>query len=835
MLGVCVPAPAAPHRRSTWRRALSLVALVGLIGTLALPAAALGRTALAVAPPAGLTIEASVMLEGHARVGSWMAVDVHLRNDGPAIVGELRVAGGTQGRTRFGTAVDLPTLSDKTYRLYVQTPGFGREIELSLDAGGSTIATTKASFAIHQPNQMVVGIVAERPGAIVGDLDLLPNVENVAPLTVALDLADLPDRVEAWGTLDRLIWQDMDSASLDGAQLAALRGWVAGGGRLVIVGGTAGPATLSAFPDTMLPFRPTATTDVAPAALTTLLGSLPDDAADLPALSGGAVEGTTLASSGDRVVAAERPYGSGAVTIVGFDPTAGWISGTRLAEGLWRRLIPTRTATGLSFGDDNQMVSAAGQLPLLALPPVGALIALLGTYILLIGPLNYLVLRRLDKREWAWVTMPVLIVAFAAASYGIGSMLRGSDLIVNEVAVVRGAPGTTEGMAQSYLGVFSPTRATYQLRVPGGALLSSPISGDFFGNEAAVASLDVLQGDPARVRDLAVGFGTLRTVRAESAVTVPLVETDLRLEDGRLRGTVTNASDQTLLQAVVVLGGTVAKLGDLAPGASGSVDEPLQAVQMGQQLSDRVVGPIFFDGPRDTGEDNNRMFARHTIIDQLTYDPNWGFTSQLPAEGAVVLAWSDRELLPVEIEGQVPRRTGNVLWFLPSDIAVRGKTTFRADLMRNTIVSTDAAFFNKDPFNISFGKGSAELAYRPIAFDGTLTVSELAIGFNFGDPGFAPQPKPAKPLDEIPVSCADDPTPGCVQPVFDGLPELEVFDTVDGAWRRFAHIQPGTRIAVTDPDRYVDPATGNVLIRLVNDSPDGVGFALDLSITGDVR
>ena len=96
-----------------------------------------------------------------------------------------------------------------------------------------------------------------------------------------------------------------------------------------------------------------------------------------------------------------------------------------------------------------------------ALPPIQGLIALLGAYILLIGPINYLVLKRLDRREWAWVTMPALIVAFAVAAYGFGSLLRGSEVIVNEVAIVRGAPGATEGTAQAYLGVFSPSRGTY--------------------------------------------------------------------------------------------------------------------------------------------------------------------------------------------------------------------------------------------------------------------------------------------------------------------------------------------------------------------------------------
>ena len=111
------------------------------------------------------------------------------------------------------------------------------------------------------------GLVAENPARLVGQLDLLPNQNGLAPVIVPLAVGDLPERVQAWAPLDRLIWQDVDAASLTPAQLAALRTWIAGGGRLVIVGGTGGADVLSAFPDDLLPYRPTALLDVDPAVL----------------------------------------------------------------------------------------------------------------------------------------------------------------------------------------------------------------------------------------------------------------------------------------------------------------------------------------------------------------------------------------------------------------------------------------------------------------------------------------------------------------------------------------------------------------------------------------
>ena len=38
-----------------------------------------------------LRMSARVLLQGHTRVGSWMAVEVQLVNDGPPITGELRI------------------------------------------------------------------------------------------------------------------------------------------------------------------------------------------------------------------------------------------------------------------------------------------------------------------------------------------------------------------------------------------------------------------------------------------------------------------------------------------------------------------------------------------------------------------------------------------------------------------------------------------------------------------------------------------------------------------------------------------------------------------------
>ncbi len=810
--------------------------------------ASLGGAPAAAAAAQGPVMEAAVMLEGHARVGSWMAIEVYLRNDGPSVSGELRLSGGAQSRTTFGTAVDLPPQSDKTYLLYAQPPAFGGTLDVVLVDGGRTVATSEVAFTVHDAAQLVVGVVAERPEGIVPRLDLLPAENGSRAAIVPLQPADLPERVEAWAPLDRLIWQDADSGQLSPGQVTALRGWLAGGGRLVIAGGTAGGAMLSGFPDDLLPYRPAATVDVAPESLTALLGSVPADAADLPALAGPLQRGRALATVADQAVAAEAPFGSGSVVLLGFDPTHGWPADGDGAEELWRRLLPPRVAGPTIAGDDSARVNAVSQLPALALPPFGGLLILLAAYIVLIGPINYLVLRKLDRREWAWITMPVLIAVFAAGAYGFGAALRGVDVIVNEVAIVRGAPDTTEGTAQVYLGVFSPSRGTYQVEVPGGALLSSTLTAEASGG---TGKLDVLQGDPARVRDLTVSFGTLRTLRAETATTVPRVRADLRLENGTLRGTVANLSDRPLEKPAVVLGGSVVVLQDLAPGAQQQVEMRVRSVPFGQPLGDRIIGPALLGNPSGTDGSALRSVVRQAVLQQLTYDPTLGATTELASESPVLLAWGTGPVLDVRISGQEPRRTGNTLYYIPLPMRVTGDTAFEGDLLRSSVVDADANFFSKDPGSISLGLGTATLAYRPVAFDGVLDPSSVTLGFDFGD-GLPGQPRGSiRPLD--PQPCLDEETdePGCEEPERPDLcdpttegcvdrefqvPALEIFDRTDGGrWMRMQPLEPRGTYELEQPDRYVDPGSGTLLLRFVNEWHEGISFNVQVRIQGDVR
>jgi hypothetical protein len=342
------------------------------------------------------------------------------------------------------------------------------------------------------------------------------------------------------------------------------------------------------------------------------------------------------------------------------------------------------------------------------------------------------------------------------------------------------------------------------------------------------------------VRNLSVGTSSLRVVRAELPVEAPRMRATLTLENNTLKGTFENASDEKLESVAVVLGSAVATLGDVEAHAKVTVSLPVQGNPFGAPIADQIVGQSF----DETSESGVRRAIRYGMVNQLTYDPSGQFGGGgLSADQAVVLAFGRRSLLDVELGGQEPRRTANVLYYVPVGISIHGQVTFSSDLLRPTAVDNDAQFFSQDRSVLNMGTGSATLAYRPIPFEGTFTVSQIRVLLGNGNGATVlPNENQVEPLPSIPVACTDaaNTTPkGCQAPRKNFLPEVEVFDrNGEGAWVRLPRLKAEQSYTLADPGRYVDPATGQLLVRFVNNTLDiggAISFGFQVALVGEVK
>jgi hypothetical protein len=507
-----------------------------------------------VTPIAGLTMTAQPLLGGWARAGDWAAVRVRLENEGPAVEGELRVASAASGSPSYAVAVHVPPGARQEHVLYGQPWVLRANLRITLERAGSVLAMREVSLTTSLDDDVLATfLVAERPERLLDEVrsSILLGHRRRPPV-VPIGPGDLPPRVEAWAPMDRLVWQDVPFSGLGLDQLDALRTWVGLGGSLTLLGGSTGTTTLGDIPRDLLPYRPARVVDVATSDFAGLLGDLPADTGPVPAVAGDLLCGTALAAGGGDVIAARMPYGLGSVTMVGIDPAT--LTGTGVARRLWTRLLPStdvRTAHRMTtYGRDIRR--ALVTLHAVSTPERDQVFALFLGYALLLGPVNYLVLRRMDRREWAWLTVPALVVAFTLVAYVLGVALKGTSVVVNELAIVHGAAGADRGIAQAWVAVYTPTRAAVDARVGGGALVTEAEEpGD---RPVSERPLDVLHGDPSTVHAFEIGHGGVRAFAAQASVSVPRLDAELVLTGDRLQGTVRNLSDVPLEDVAVVYG-----------------------------------------------------------------------------------------------------------------------------------------------------------------------------------------------------------------------------------------------------------------------------------------
>ena len=97
--------------------------------------------------------------------------------------------------------------------------------------------------------------------------------------------------------------------------------------------------------------------------------------------------------------------------------------------------------------------------------PVVWLLGLLLIYLLFIGPIDYLVLKKLNRQMLTWITFPTYVVFFSVLIYYIGYRLRAGDVEWNEFHVVDVMERNEEAVfrGRSYLAIYSPDNRDYRI------------------------------------------------------------------------------------------------------------------------------------------------------------------------------------------------------------------------------------------------------------------------------------------------------------------------------------------------------------------------------------
>jgi hypothetical protein len=409
------------------------------------------------------------------------------------------------GRRSVAGAIALRTLPEDDVLIGV----------IGQDAAG--LQTVRAATGHAVPARDEVPYVHDdSDGAAVG-----PRAVRVGLLPIEA----LPEHGHGYQSFNQIVWIDADPTALSPTRAAALRHYVADGGHLVLTVTDRWRQVATGPLADMLPARPNGVADTDGA---TALARAVDQSA-----AGATAPQATLqiARAPGRAAAAlvegsEGPvwvmgtYGLGTVSVVAVDPRLRPLIPTVGAEPLWR-LLTFLPATGEAAGRDrlrgadglaverNLGVSEAagggafnrrrhdpepvygvalteaeqGAMALLSdIPgvepiPLTWLVGFAGLYLLLIGPLDYFLLRALRRELWTWVTFPVWIVLFSGIALAGITLLKGTQAVLTRVEVVDILPGTDLWRGDALYGVWSTQRARVKIGSGHPSGLGEPLEG----------------------------------------------------------------------------------------------------------------------------------------------------------------------------------------------------------------------------------------------------------------------------------------------------------------------------------------------------------------------
>ena len=671
------------------------------------------------APLLQIQLDAEPALQGQFKYGEWLPVWVEIANNGPDVEAEIRIpVSGGGGTMVFTAPVELPAGSHKRLLVYVLPNNFTRQLSVELVSGDQLLASQRVNVHPNPNVTYLVGFAAPERGALAQIATIKPPGLERTKVLVDFSLAELPDKSEGLRSFDLLVINNLDTSKLTSEQAQALESWVAQGGRLLIGGGAGAQINTAGLTTVLFPAEIQATTEI------TTLPSLEEYVGkDKPIRVPGPFIGAQTKSTTGQVIIqqdqiallTEWTIGKGVIDFIALDPAVAPFDSWNGTASFWQNLLapsaaypewlPTDVSSRQQFASN--MPYTLSNLPMLELPSATWLALMLGVYIIIVGPVNYLVLRRMKRLHLAWISIPCITIIFSIGSFLLGYALHGTDIFVNKIAVIQVEPGGSAHI-DSYIGVFSPAQTAYEVEIRDAGLIS-PLS-PFYdpwnstsnpGNTLTGHSMILVQGNPAYVRGLNIDQWSMQSFMSEGTmVSFGAFEPVLQVKNDQLVGTIRNSTTYYLKDCYVILGNQFARLGDLAPGAEAKVE--LDLASLGAPNFSSPLSYAMFDkelngnGPNDV---RRQAEAKRSIIENL-FERTPPFISSTKSSGVdsaslsqipMFVGWMDEAPPQVKIFGIEPAQKTTALILTPLTYSLfntSGKITLPPGLIPGKLTET---------------------------------------------------------------------------------------------------------------------------------------------------
>ena len=584
--------------------------------------------------PISITIDqAGFDDQGHVLIGAWFPVVVTIENGGGDVQGTLTVE-TNRARPKAGQTLDLPGGARKQVTLLVRNDGNDSFDVVFSRANAAARVSVGGRIIAHQRTDHLIGLVGTQPAALAGFNLANTTLVTIDPTTMVINDATLAN-------FKVLVVSNLTPTT---EQVAALNRWVMTGGLLIVDSGASSDGIAPEFAD-LVP----ATVDMQAGTRTANFATkqIVPTASDTFNLTIRPVKALanaqSVASDGDQALIVRRDLGLGSVLVTAFDVAAVPIE--RGKSSIWTQLIKPRGV--LQWVLANQQWRPIGANT--GLPSSNLIMGLLLGYILMIGPFNYLLLRKLDRREWAWFSIPLLVLLFVGIAYVGGKDLRNVNLSVAHVNVLDGTPDSSQARMTSMTTVNSGRRSTWTANLA--APFVAGVDFDSFSSETNADLIDQRADGSTNLPQWRTNIGSTSSIISMGFAEQPYQfdVQNLVWDDAGVwkSGTIKNLSKQPIENASLVYNEYIVRIPPLAPNATFTLD-PSVPVEMSF--------PYGF-----TSEQNDSTQAMQMLYDQMY---QFDQTGSMPKNSVYnlprIIILDETPRLPLTFEEDVVQKQINI-------------------------------------------------------------------------------------------------------------------------------------------------------------------------------
>jgi len=718
-----------------------------------------------VAAQGAVTLTAQAGFDAYYKEGYWIPIRVTLGNVGNDLNGQLRVASlrANGSKLEYIYPVSLANGARKEVTMYVNVEGFASRLQVDYVQDQKTIASVTPRLSQLGSNDMLYGVVASNASAFnyLGRVDPVGGRGRVAQLT----MQDLPPSAHAWNSLDVLVISDVDTSLLTPAQKDSLKLWVASGGRLIVASGSNWQKLAGL--DDILPMKIIGTRDSPLASLESFAQKKSPSGSAVIVMGDLKPGAIPLVADNNVPLIVDQPYGFGRIALFTFDPALDPIRVWDGMENVYRNLLSLASDRPgwMSFARNwSSAVEAVSSIPGIGLPHPLIICGFLGAYLVLIGPLNYIILRAIKRREFAWFTIPVTVIFFTVAIYFTGTALRGTRPTLHRLSVVQAWEDSSQAQAETLIGVFSPTRSEYDLRLECNVLLQPmPSDTSYRPLDRSFEGIRFEQGDAVFARGVKVDIGAVTPFFARGQVTAPRFGSSLKYSvtgnSVTLEGVIVNKSEITFRDAVVITMGGVQRVGDVKPNDTVNVRITLAGdrstwVSQGRgrvfPASSRLApayNPPAYPGYDTTVEDilgttsysdSRETYRRYSLLSWL-----FAYNSGGRGSGTYLIGWTDKSPLDTSLTNSsysVQDQTMYIMRVEPQAVVVNASTIIvPPGLMTWEIIDPGPTGNNATPYDSRLSGGYFSLRFKPVVRLNYNSVNSLVLHLtSYGSTGAPP-------------------------------------------------------------------------------------------------